>query len=744
MTTELDRWVKNQKIAVFHWTFQRVGGGEILASYLGKALNCKVYCMGQSKLGFEDLSYLLPRPLRIFKRVRSLEYILWSSVNIEELGDFDIIVTSGATPRAIITPEYTMHVNYLHSPPRFLYDLWNFRRKRLTPIKRFIIDFIGEALRIWDYAVDTRVDYYFVNSEVIRFRLWKYLKRDSVVLYPPIEWNKYKCNESEDFILFLSRLEPEKRVFESIEACIRAGQKIVVAGTGTLEKQVREKYESHPLVDIKGFVDEKEKIKLLSSCKAVIFPAVAEDFGIVPCLPPDTLIYTKDGVKRISEIKEGDYVLTHKGRFRKVLKVTKRWYSGELVKITTYGNEPIHLTPEHLVRVVARTPRYSGHTWTPAKDITKKDRVVFPVPIKLCGKKIYDLAKFDTNLEKDANSVWYKHSRTKQKLKRYIPITPELCRLLGYYISEGSVSKSNDVVEIPLSNRDYAKDVYNLIKNVFGIEPKILKKRRVFRVWTGCKIIARFLETLCGAGALNKRIPYDILFHTNLQLLRELVDGMWKGDGSRYKRVCEYATVSKNLAYQLKLALVRLGKRPMIKIRRRRNNNRRNDLYVVYYTDYETKSKEHGNKAYWVGSLAYYIKSVEKIPYNGYVYNLVVEEDESYVTSAFAVHNCEALASGKPVIVDNTGFPPILLNKTGFVEQNGVFKICKGGIITRGNVANLTTAVKLLDKYSWDSEYLRNFAKQFDFEYFKLNLVLNLKIWKEKFDKFRFGEEVVL
>jgi len=52
MTTELDRWVKNQKIAVFHWTFQRVGGGEILASYLGKALNCKVYGIGQSKLGF--------------------------------------------------------------------------------------------------------------------------------------------------------------------------------------------------------------------------------------------------------------------------------------------------------------------------------------------------------------------------------------------------------------------------------------------------------------------------------------------------------------------------------------------------------------------------------------------------------------------------------------------------------------------------------------------------------------------
>lgn len=141
---------------------------------------------------------------------------------------------------------------------------------------------IGEALRVWDNAIDARVDYYFVNSEIIQRRLWKYLKRDSEVLYPPINWSKYKCEESEDYILFLSRLEPEKRVIESIEACINAGQKVVVAGTGTLEKVIREKYSNHPLVDVRGFIDEKEKIDLLSHCKALIFPAVAEDFGIVP------------------------------------------------------------------------------------------------------------------------------------------------------------------------------------------------------------------------------------------------------------------------------------------------------------------------------------------------------------------------------------------------------------------------------------------------------------------------------
>jgi len=447
------------KTAVFHWTARRVGGGEILASYLGKALNCKVYTIGKSPLGFEDLAHPLPRPYRLLKRVRSFEYLLWSMIDITELGDFDVVITSGSTPRALITPEHTMHVNYClaedtkllvrvdgmyrilpiksvkegmevlsvnekgevffnkiiakkftdyredmhrvrvrggrevvctsdhkfyvynkfkkrfevveckdlipnvhfvplirkipepkryvtsldvaeslkrhldnpeekviplgenvvltpvisiekesgrytyditvsgnhlfalanglivhncHSPPRWLYDLWHYRRKRWGRLGSVTLPLIAEFLRIWDSAVDRRVDYYFTNSEVIAHRLWKYLKRESVVLYPPIEFDKYRSRESEDFILFLSRLSPEKRVEVAIDACLKAGQKIIVAGTGVLEKKLRKKYGGHPLVEFRGFVSEKEKIDLLSRCKALIFPAIGEDFGIVP------------------------------------------------------------------------------------------------------------------------------------------------------------------------------------------------------------------------------------------------------------------------------------------------------------------------------------------------------------------------------------------------------------------------------------------------------------------------------
>jgi len=166
---------------------------------------------------------------------------------------------------------------------RWLYDLWHYRRKSKGWIKRnFILPLASEFFRIWDATVDKRVDYYFSNSPITKRRLWKYLKRDSVVLYPPIEFKKYKSKPSEDFYLFIGRLWHEKRPEEAIRGCIKAEKKLVVIGTGYLEKELRKKYGNHPLIDIRGFVSEDEKIDLLSRCKAVIYPCVAEDFGIVP------------------------------------------------------------------------------------------------------------------------------------------------------------------------------------------------------------------------------------------------------------------------------------------------------------------------------------------------------------------------------------------------------------------------------------------------------------------------------
>ena len=98
------------------------------------------------------------------------------------------------------------------------------------------------------------------------------------------------------------------------------------------------------------------------------------------CLTPDTLIVTRDGLKPISEIKEGEYVLTHKGRFRKVTKVMKRLISEPILEIRVYGcNVPLRITKEHKVFAI-RLDFKSNHKpkFIPAEDLRIGDLICLP------------------------------------------------------------------------------------------------------------------------------------------------------------------------------------------------------------------------------------------------------------------------------------------------------------------------------------------------------------------------------
>jgi len=280
--------IKNLKVGIFHWNTSLGGGGEYLVHYLAKALGARVYTIveGKNKYGFYDISYLLPPFLKKIRLLPSLDYLCWSNIDVLDIDDFDIVITSGATARALIVPEEIMHVHYLHSPPRWLWDLWHWRRKKKSRIAQTLITPLAEFFRIWDRAVDANVDYYFVNSPIIKQRLWKYYKRDGVVLYPPVECNKYKFKEYGDFYLHIGRFDPEKRIRIAVDACLKAKRKLILVGIEGRDKDtfkyVKKLSETSPYIEYLGYVSDKEKRKLLSECKAVIYPPVAEDFGIVP------------------------------------------------------------------------------------------------------------------------------------------------------------------------------------------------------------------------------------------------------------------------------------------------------------------------------------------------------------------------------------------------------------------------------------------------------------------------------
>jgi len=279
------------KAGVFHWAFDFFGGGEKVAMDIARAMGLKeVFTLFSSaeKDGVRavDISYLLPRWVRfagkITKRKRALEYWIWEMINPKDLGDFDVVITSGVTPRAMIVQENIMHVNYCHSVPRWLFDLWHYRWKNVK--KSAWIFTFASLLRAMDVIVDSRVDYYFVNSELIQRRLWHYLKRDSVILYPSIDVSKYRSAESEDYILHMGRFDVEKQIMPVVKACEMLNAKLVLTGGKGTDKTTYEYVlkKNGKLIDYRGFVSEKEKIDLLAHCKAVVYNPLNEDFGIIP------------------------------------------------------------------------------------------------------------------------------------------------------------------------------------------------------------------------------------------------------------------------------------------------------------------------------------------------------------------------------------------------------------------------------------------------------------------------------
>ncbi len=278
------------KVGVFHWNFNVKGGGEEVAYEIARALGLKevytIFSRGYvDDVEAVDVSEYLPWWAklvgRVVRNVRTLEYWFWEMIDVTELGNFDVIITSGSTLRAIITPEDVMHVHYLHSVPRWLYDLWHIRWKHVGRNMRTFI--AANIFRIMDRTVDSRVDYYFTNSELISRRLWKYLKRDAEVLYPPIRFNEYKFEEYGDYILHLGRFDVLKQIMPVVKACEKVGVKLILIGTEGNDKKTLEYVKNHKgNVEYLGYVTKEEKLELLARCKAVIYNPLNEDFGIVP------------------------------------------------------------------------------------------------------------------------------------------------------------------------------------------------------------------------------------------------------------------------------------------------------------------------------------------------------------------------------------------------------------------------------------------------------------------------------
>jgi glycosyltransferase involved in cell wall biosynthesis len=203
--------------------------------------------------------------------------------------DCDLLITSShCAIKALRPPRGARHLCYVHTPMRYAWDLADdyFGPGRAGPLTRLAARFTLPPLRRWDFATCGRVDRFVANSEFIRERVARLYRRESVVVHPPVDLERFKPSApssgaaSEDApYLMVTAFAPYKRVEVAIEAFQRLGRRLLVVGSGQEAERLKRRFGGP--VEWLGALPDEKVAELMRACRAFVMPG-PEDFGLTP------------------------------------------------------------------------------------------------------------------------------------------------------------------------------------------------------------------------------------------------------------------------------------------------------------------------------------------------------------------------------------------------------------------------------------------------------------------------------
>lgn len=193
---------------------------------------------------------------------------------------YDVVISSTTRfAKSIITKPKTIHICYINSVPRFLWD-YDAAKEYLPWILRILTKPLIFWLRRWDIVASSRPDYFISNSQNVARNVKKIYSRKSEVIYPFVDTDFFqpaKVN-NRDYFLVVSRLVKWKKIEIAIKAARETGQKLIIIGTGPDRKRLEKIARSNPDIFFAGSVTNNQLRLYLQFSKALIVTQ-KEDFG---------------------------------------------------------------------------------------------------------------------------------------------------------------------------------------------------------------------------------------------------------------------------------------------------------------------------------------------------------------------------------------------------------------------------------------------------------------------------------
>jgi hypothetical protein len=386
----------------------------------------------------------------------------------------------------------------------------------------------------------------------------------------------------------------------------------------------------------------------------------------------------------------GDRVLTHTGSWKQVTVVLPTDHPADIVySLRTYGNSiPLVITGNHrvpsLVDGVLEDRRVD-------ELIEKEAWVGTPVvPNNRASYKELRLSKYITDCNKlyeeeriyllqnhNSDSTGGSYRKTSsESIPTAIWVNNQLGRFLGLYLAEGNIFTCEGDpygIEFAFNTNEthLIEEVVNYSKDILGITP-IIKGKICEGVLTNCttvrifnKLIGIIFNNLFGR---DKVIP-EWLWHVDSgNFYRGLVSGMIDGDGhidDRGKSMGTYL-VAKNINHLIFIRNItlRYGIAPALYIK----SNGEYSSYVLLWSGDEclkleswcsiqkTKGRRYiistnptGNCYISDNTLWCKVRSIDRVEYDGPLYDITVEDDATYTTATCTIHNSRSPWEGSRI-----------------------------------------------------------------------------------------------
>lgn len=226
----------------------------------------------------------MPGIYKHYRKTLPLMPLAASMMKIREEADL-VLSSSHCVIKGVKKPEGSVHISYIHSPMRYLYDQFDTYFGPNSPwYQRWGMKLFRSYLTNWDLASNSNVDIPIANANFVKERIQKYYQMNSLVIHPFVDLQDFRdkqneTNRKEDFYIMVTAFAPNKRVDLAISTFRKLGLKLKIIGSGQEEDRLREM--AGPTIEFLGNVSREKVVEQLFKAKAMIFPGV-EDFGITP------------------------------------------------------------------------------------------------------------------------------------------------------------------------------------------------------------------------------------------------------------------------------------------------------------------------------------------------------------------------------------------------------------------------------------------------------------------------------